>query len=123
MRAALVDPGIGIDALSPMRHGSTPNGMGNSSINGKTNMSTVSSAIEEKNLTLQEYDPLECPICEKERMPSSVNADGSVTYVCKVDQIWQEGKPLTSTHTQAYSWRISVEGDLMEKRGSRWAAV
>lgn len=86
-------------------------------------MSTVSSAIEEKNLTLQEYDPLECPICEKERMPSSVNADGSVTYVCKVDQIWQEGKPLHATHNQAYSWRISAEGDLMEKSGSRWTAV
>jgi hypothetical protein len=86
-------------------------------------MSTVNSAIEEKNLALQEYDPLECPICEKERKPSSVNADGSVTYVCKVDQIWQEGMPLTAAHTQTYSWRISAEGDLMEKRGSRWAEV
>lgn len=87
-------------------------------------MSMTNSAVEEKkNAALQEYDPLECPICEKERMPSSINADGSVTYTCKVDQFWQEGKPLHATHSQAYSWRISAEGDLMEKSGSRWSAV
>lgn len=78
---------------------------------------------DQTNYSLQEFDPLECPICEKERMPSSINADDSVTYICKVDQAWQKGKPLTATHTQAYSWRISAEGDLMEKCGSRWVAA
>jgi len=83
----------------------------------------TNSAVKEKSLALQEYDQLECPICEKERMPYSINADGSVTYVCKVDRPWQEGKPLTARHTQTYSWRISADGDLLEKRGSRWVTV
>jgi len=86
-------------------------------------MPTTQSAIADRENQLQEYDSLECPICEKERHPSSVNADGSVTYICKTDPAWQEGKPLTATHAQTYSWRVGVDGDLMEKRGSRWVAV
>lgn len=78
---------------------------------------------ESRSQSYQDYDPLECPICEKERKPSSINSDGSATYICRVDSKWQEGKPLYATHSETYSWRINTEGELAEKQGSRWVAV
>lgn len=73
--------------------------------------------------THRDYPPLECPICGKERSPSSLNADGSVTYVCKVDYEWQFNLDLVNCHGMTYSWRINKGGELAEKQGSKWVPV
>lgn len=61
-----------------------------------------------------DFDTLECPICGKPRKPFSVNKDGSVTYVCKVDWDWQDGVTDVERHASTYSWRINADGELEE---------
>lgn len=53
----------------------------------------------------ENYPSLECPLCERMTKPRSLNQDGSVTYSCPPDHV---------SHGNRYTWRITVDGDLVE---------
>jgi hypothetical protein len=49
--------------------------------------------------------PLECPLCGKLRSPRTARKDGSVTYSCQPDHV---------NHGMRYTWRIDVNGNLID---------
>ena len=55
--------------------------------------------------SIANYPALECPICGTARKPRSLNKDGSVTYSCAPDHV---------NHGSRYTWRIGVDGTLID---------
>lgn len=52
-----------------------------------------------------DFPALACPICGIERKPRRLNKDGSISYSCPPDYIH---------HGNRHSWRIDVDGNLVE---------
>ena len=54
---------------------------------------------------LKDCPALECPICGRERKARGIRKDGSISYACPPDHV---------KHGSTYSWRIAVDGSLID---------
>lgn len=59
----------------------------------------------------RDYPVLECPICDRLCKPIRLNKDQSVSYKCPPQYGDGSDKP---SHGNAFSWRIDVDGNLIE---------
>lgn len=60
---------------------------------------------QEKSESHRDYPDLDCPICDASCKPIRLRKDKAVTYTCKGEN---------DKHANRYTWRIAVDGTLID---------